>query len=175
MSERKSILNCTRRPMLARVAFHRVICVVLVVTFGVAALPLWSVEAIMQGRDCCQGKSAGHCESSILRKARQQKPEPMCGLKPASVDDGITIVAEPVNNPGPESRSVSRAVGRTCPMECCGSATNSAQKRKEQGSTRTHFEFTVPLRVGSKVVVGTAVPVSLFTGFNIAPRGPPTT
>lgn len=174
-SERKSILNYTRFAKIASPAFHRVVCAVLVVTFGVAALPLWSVAAVMQKSDCCKGKSAGHCESSILRKARQRKPEPMCGLKPASIDDGITIIAEPANNQGPESRSVSRSMGRACPMECCASTSNSAQKRKEHDSARSHFNLIAPLRVGSKLAIGTVVPGLLFTGFDISPRGPPTT
>ena len=173
-SERKTIPTYTRLAKLARLAFPRVVCAILVVTFGAAALPLWSVSAVMQGTDCCKGKSAGHCESSILRKARQRKPEPMCGLKPASVDDSITIVAEPTDNPTTESRSLSHSIGPTCPMDCCASALNSAQKKKEQASTRAQFHPTAPLRVGSRVVVGTSIRVLPYSGSNIAPRGPPT-
>ena len=172
-SERKSILNYTRLAKLARLAFPRVVCAILVVTFGAAVLPLWPVSAGMPGGDCCQGKAAGHCESSILRKARQRKPEPMCGLKPASVDDSITIVAEPIDNPTTESRSLSHSIGRTCSMDCCASALNSAQKRRDQGSTRAQFHLTAPLHVGSNVVVGTSILVLPYSGSDIAPRGPP--
>jgi hypothetical protein len=99
----------------------------------------------------------------------------MCGLKPASVDDSITIVAEPTDNPTTESRSLSHSIGQTCPMECCASALTSAQKRKEQGTIRAQFHLTAPLRVGSKVVAGTSVPPLPYSGSDIAPRGPPTT
>src|SRR4030095_9562509 len=145
MSEHKSIPNSTGLRYIARRAVHRVVCIILVVTFGFSALAIRSVSAVMQmGGDCCQGRAAGHCESTILKKARQRKPEPMCGLKPASVDDAITIVAEPLATPGPDSSSFSRSVGRSCPTECCATAVNLAQKRNEQGATRTEFRFTAP-------------------------------
>ena len=174
MAESKSTPNSTGSRYIARRAVHRVVCVLLVVTFGFSALPIWSVSAVMQmGGDCCQGKAAGHCESTILKKARQRKPEPMCGLKPASVDDGNTIVAEPVANPGSESPSLSRSVGRPCPTECCTTAVNLAQKKKEQGAARTQFRFQAPLKPGSRVVFGTSLTPSLYSGSDIAPRGPP--
>ncbi len=169
-----SIPNCARF-LIARSAIHRAVCALLAVTFGLSALPLWSVSAVTQmGRDCCQGKAAGHCESTILKKARQRKPEPMCGLKPASVDDEITIVAEPVSNPDSKSSNLTASVGRPCPTECCASAANVAQKKKEQGTTKTQFRLHSGYLLDLRVDFGSPLNLFSYSGSDIAPRGPPT-
>ncbi|HZJ42960.1 MAG TPA: hypothetical protein VFD63_04265 [Pyrinomonadaceae bacterium] len=168
-----SIPNCVRSAF-ARSAIHRVVCALLAVAFGLSALPLWSVSAVMQmGADCCQGKAAGHCESTILKKARQRKPEPMCGLKPASVDDGITIVAETVSSPDSNSSSLTRSIGRPCPTECCAIAASVAQKKKEQGTPRTKFRLQAVCSLDSKVDFETPLNFSVYSGSHIVPRGPP--
>jgi hypothetical protein len=97
---------------------------------------------------CCAGKSA-HCDSGIApKKPLQPKPEPMCGLKTASLeeDDGITIVAESSHAESHYSHSQTAETGSSrnaaesaslsgpCRMDCGACATaSSRQQKRERG------------------------------------------
>ena len=171
----KSICNSSRLLALAKLTFHRSVCAMLVVTFAVSALPIWAVTAGMQmGGDCCQGKGASHCETAILKKVRQRKPEPMCGLKTVSVDDRITIVAESYpEQPRSDSTSVRRSVGSSCPMDCCATASSWFQKKKDGSTTRTEGDRQTPVISICKIAPTSPLTSSLYSGWNNVPRGPP--
>jgi len=82
------------------------LCLFVALSFVAPLLPIVSATSGFSTMPCCAGK-AGHCDSGLRAKRVPPPPsEPMCGLKGATVqDDGITIVAEPIETEVPHSHS----------------------------------------------------------------------
>lgn len=139
---------------------------------------------------CCVGK-AGHCDSGIAaKKIPPPKSEPMCGLHGAEMeDDGITIVAQPVDpspaesqhshSPAAETNSSqpaaeSASLSQPCHMNCASCATVATRQQKRdrntvqpttlQNASLTTFSFDEeqPLRISSN-----------SNWEHVIPRGPP--
>lgn len=122
---------------------RRFVAMIVALSFLVMLVPISIALATNHGSmPCCIGKSAGHCDSGLsARKRRQPKPEPMCGLKPARIDDEITIVAEPSGDAESQDSSTpavgSASLSRPCPMDCGACAGRSARQQKRERSAQS--------------------------------------
>jgi hypothetical protein len=161
------------RQISLRLTSYHILGVLLIVSFILSVFPVAIVSAGM-ANDCCLGHGAGHCESAILKQARKPKPEPMCGLKSAAVDDGITIVAPDASAQyPPDHPQVNRVVERSCRMDCCTSAVTSTQKRKEQNAGKSQLDSQPEISSAKTVETVTTSVVTNHSCFKITPRGPP--
>lgn len=173
---------------LTRVALC-LLCFFVATSFITTLLPLANASLIDSSTmPCCAGK-AGHCDSGVTPK-RVPPPtsEPMCGLKSATMeDDGITVVAEPLQTQSPHSHTPSLAesdssrpaaesdsLSQPCRMDCgaCLASLNRQQKR-ERALVQANA-----LRDSSTTTTGRFEYLSLPFSSNqywdeTSPRGPP--
>ncbi|HKG48175.1 MAG TPA: hypothetical protein VKB02_15675 [Pyrinomonadaceae bacterium] len=135
---------------------------------------------------CCAGKAAGHCESGIpAKKVPPPKSEPMCGLEAAGPeDDGITIVAEPVESSHSHSQTAetttsqpaaeSASLSRPCNMECGACATSATRQQKRERSLLLASTYQVAsLTTSSKYQDNSLFLSSSDNWPQTIPRGPP--
>ena len=159
------------------------LCLFVALSFVAPLLPI--ANASSDTMPCCAGK-AGHCDSGITpKRVLPPTSEPMCGLKEATMeDDGITIVAKPVQTKHAHSRSAetsssghaaeSASLSKPCHMDCGACATGSIrQQNRERGVLQLSLD-----RTASVLPLLQFESQSLFFSSNedwdrISPRGPP--
>jgi hypothetical protein len=142
---RKGVLAFAFAPL--RLCAGKLIAIGIVLSFIAVLVPIASASRDKNTMPCCVGK-AGHCDSGLTEKKIPQPPsEPMCGLDNAeSVDDGITIVAEPSHNESHHSHSrvaedtssgtaaESASLTQPCQMDCGACLSSSTrQQNRERG------------------------------------------
>ena len=119
---------------------------------------------------CCIGKAAGHCHATL--KVSKPKPEPMCGAKAASIDDGITVVADEADEPG-SSTAVGRSIQNHCAGDCSSCAVRSSKQLQRHKTHAVSLELpalAISLR-RDESSEGFFNPHPEFDPFS--PRGPP--
>jgi hypothetical protein len=162
----------------------RFLCLFVAVSFLSALVPIASASIDKSSTmPCCAGK-AGHCDSGIAPKPVARRfSEPMCGLdKSESVDDGITIVAEPAKQESHHTHShtaettshaaESLSLSHPCPMDC-GACMASSQRQQSRGILQPIAYHTPSVNIDSNYETQ---PFSFSSNENwdqISPRGPP--
>lgn len=157
-------------------------------SFITPLLPIASASVGSDTMPCCAGK-AGHCDSGIPpKKVLPPTSEPMCGLKAATMeDDGITIVAEPLQGEFPHSHTQSAelsssqpaagsaSLGQPCHMDCISCAVSPTRQQKRERSITLTSAYAAPSPTTSSKYEDKSL---LFSSSNnwsrINPRGPPT-
>jgi len=188
-------LNRQKRPSLPKSMARVIVGVCLILSFFA---PLISVKvsassATTGAMACCIGKSSGHCSAGLLRKHRPQpKPEPMCGWRNQSSDDGITVVvassnpqeesgqdsaespSSKVDSHNPSSRALYASFAPPCHTDCCGnSAVAVRQPRPRAAGILPNGNHSVgPLTAHSHELLNTTFN-SDETVKRRRPRGPP--
>ena len=157
------------------------LCLFVALSFIAPLLPIASASAGSDTMPCCAGK-AGHCDSGIpARKRPQPKPEPMCGLKTAGLNDPITIVAEPVaETPSHKGENLSQnaaespSVNKPCHTYCgaCASTATRQQKR-ERSIVLSHTYQAASLTTLARYEDKSLQFSSTGNWPQINPRGPP--
>ena len=118
---------------------------------------------------CCTGKAAGHCHAAL--KVRKPKPEPMCGAKAASIDDGITVVADEADEPA--STAVGRSIQNHCAGDCSSCAVRSGKQLQRHKTTAVQLELTA-LAISLRPYESSEGFFNLHPEFDpFSPRGPP--
>ncbi len=180
----KNLLSVAR----ARKAASHFIAIAISLSFFAMLVPISSASNKAAAMACCVGKDAAHCDSGIpAKKVPPPKSEPMCGLDNAEMeDDGITIVAKPVQTDSHHSLSQtadtdtsqtvaeSNSLSQPCNMDCvaCAAGATRQQKRERSFIPPTAFEdSSLPL-----IARGEDQTLLFSTGDyweQINPRGPP--
>jgi len=170
------------------------LCLFVALSFVAPLLPIASAISGSSTMPCCAGK-AGHCDSGIASKHVSPPPsEPMCGLKGATIqDDGVTIVAEPIQSEpthspshhGETSSSVAKtysngavaesaSLGKPCRMDCGACLGSSARTQKRERSVFQAIAFHSSSLTTSDRFEYLSLPFSSNeAGEQTSPRGPP--
>jgi len=118
---------------------------------------------------CCKGK-AGHCHAALKR--RQPKPEPMCGAKAASSNDGITVVADEADEPG-SSTAFGRSIQNQCAGDCSSCAVRSSKQLQRHKAPAVSLELPA-LAISLRPFESSDGVINLHPEFDpFSPRGPP--
>jgi hypothetical protein len=156
------------------VAALLVACLVSAVVPNAAIVSAFGIGGAMS---CCIGKSSGHCTVALKIKHRQPPPEPMCGIRSAPVDDGITVVDDELDSDsqtegGPAVGMAS--INNNCAVECTARARSSSQQQKRHSAllvTQTSHAL-----IRSLNQIRTLTPLGSKSNAAIepfSPRGPP--
>ena len=177
----------TKRHRVTKELFKGILCLLVALSFFASLVQISSASSDKTNTmACCVGKAAGHCDSGIpAAKLPPPPPEPMCGLDNSeSVDDGVTIVAEPSHKESHDSLSrtaettshaaESNSLSKPCQMECGTCATvSSRQQKRERAIAHAKERTTSPSSSISRFEYRQLLFTSNDNWSRINPRGPP--
>ena len=160
------------------------VAITIALSFVATVVPVASASLTKMA--CCEGKTAGHCDSGIAaKKVPPPKSEPMCGLHGAEMEaDGITIVAQPIaesqhshshtaetnsSQPAAESASLSKP----CHMDCASCATSATRQQRERNTVQPAAYQNASLTTPSFDEDQSLLFSSNEDWEHVIPRGPP--